>query len=69
MTDHSRERHSPQHEHHREVERARKRPVHHNPFFWLVVLLMLVAMGVYVFTMDDEMLPGNPGNQPVPALP
>ena len=69
MTDHSKEQHGRQHEHHQKMEHARKRPIHHKWGFWVAVLLMLLGIGVYVSTMDFEWLPGNQGRQPVPAAP
>lgn len=38
---------------------------------WVVVGLMLLAMVVYVITMDESIIPGGGGKtqQPVPAAP
>lgn len=69
MTDHSREKHGQQHEHHQHVEHARQRPIHHKWGFWAAVLLMLFALGVWFFNMDGSLWPGNPTQQPVPAAP
>lgn len=33
---------------------------------WTVVALMLVAMAVYILSLDNEIAPGEPG-QPAPA--
>ncbi len=69
MTDHSKEQHGHQHEHHQKLEHARTRPIHHKWGFWAAVLLMLLGIGIYVSTFDFEFLPGNQGHQPVPAAP
>jgi hypothetical protein len=69
MTDHSKEQHGSQHEHHQKSEHARKRPIHHKWGFWAAIVLMLIAMAVYVGSMNEEFLPGNQGHQPVPAAP
>jgi hypothetical protein len=69
MTDHSKEQHGHQHEHRHQLEHARKRPIHHKWGFWAAVLLMLLGIAVYIFTMDFEWLPGNRSGQPVPAAP
>lgn len=51
---------------------------HHGPFWtrahrdwrtWVIVALMLVAMAVYVLSLDESLVPGG-GEQPaVPAAP
>jgi len=69
MTDHSKEPHGHQHEHRQQLEHAHKRPLHHDWRFWIVVLLMISAMGVYVFSMNGENFPWNTGHQPMPAAP
>jgi hypothetical protein len=51
------------HEHHHN-ETPRKRPIHHDWRFWVAVLLMLTAMGVYV-TRNGFVGPGGK-SQPVP---
>ena len=55
------------HEHHGN-EPPRKRPIHHNWWFWLAIILSLIAMLVYVMTMYEAFGPGSTG-QPVPAAP
>jgi len=36
---------------------------------WVVVGLMLLAMVVYIMTMDESIVPGGGTQQPVPAAP
>jgi len=44
-----------------------KRPIHHKWWFWVAVVLMLVAMVGYVVTMDEAIGPG--GRQAGPEVP
>lgn len=53
-------------EHHHGNQPPRKRPIHHNRWFWVAVVLMLGAMVIYVATMDEAIGPGGKG-EPVPA--
>jgi hypothetical protein len=39
---------------------------HHDWKFWLAILLMLIAMGVYLRTNDLSHTPHGPVHQPVP---
>jgi len=39
---------------------------HHDWKFWVALLLMLFAMGVYLFTNDLSLRPHAPIQQPVP---
>ena len=45
------------------------RTAHRSWWFWLGVILMLVAMGTYVMTMDESRQPGGKVIAPVPAAP
>jgi len=58
---------SGQHEHKHDHAPQGKRPIHHDWRFWVAVLLMLGAMGLYVATMDESRLPGGQVEQAVPA--
>ena len=69
MTDHSREKHGHQHEHHRQIEQARRKPFHRDWRTWVAVLLMLLAMAIYLMTMSEQFQPGKPVQPPVPAAP
>jgi hypothetical protein len=54
------------HKHHNHQTHP-KRPLHQDWRLWTVVVVMLVAMAVYVMTMDEAVAPGvKPGAQ-VPA--
>jgi len=44
-----------------------KRPIHHDWRLWVAVVLMLAAMGAYVATMDEAIVPGEPVGEEVPA--
>jgi hypothetical protein len=52
------------HDHH--GNQPRKRPIHHNWWFWAAVVLMLGAMLVYIMSDDEAIGPGGTGEQ-VPA--
>jgi ABC-type nickel/cobalt efflux system permease component RcnA len=41
--------------------------VHRNWVFWVAVGLMLVAMAIYVLSMDEEVQPGGNLQAPMPA--
>ena len=45
-------------------EAPRTRPIHHSWIFWVAVVLVLVAMLTYVFTMDLATRPVPRGAQP-----
>jgi hypothetical protein len=45
----------------------KKRGIHRDWRFWVAVLLMLGAMGVYVATMDESVGPGGQVEQSMPA--
>jgi hypothetical protein len=53
--------------HHEQPKRERHWLVH--PLLWIPVVLMLVAMGLYLATMDEALRPGEPAQPPVPAAP
>lgn len=53
--------------HHHGNQVPRKRPIHHDWRFWVAIVLTLAAMGVYVATMDDAILPGGKVGQEVPT--
>ncbi|HEX4132372.1 MAG TPA: hypothetical protein VHZ24_20245 [Pirellulales bacterium] len=40
-----------------------------HPGLWIPVLLMLLAMAVYVMTMDESIRPAGDVQPPVPAAP
>jgi ABC-type nickel/cobalt efflux system permease component RcnA len=64
MTHHD-HKHSDHHGHdHRPPAR---RGLHKDWRAWLVVGLMLIAMAVYVLTMDESIVPGEPPGQRMPA--
>ena len=47
-----------------------KQPIHKDWRAWTVVIIMLVAMAVYVMTLDESFFPGEPQEAPpVPAAP
>jgi hypothetical protein len=44
-----------------------KKPLHRSLTMWLAVLLMLIAMAVYLGTMDESVPPPEAPQPPVPA--
>jgi len=60
----SKEHHHSQSEH---KHHAPKRGIHRDWRLWAVVLLMLVAMGMYVTTVDEAVAPGVAPGPEVPA--
>jgi hypothetical protein len=44
-----------------------KRPFHKDWRVWTIVVLMLIAMGIYVATNDESVAPGIAPAQQVPA--
>lgn len=61
-----------QRDHHHGGERhqaaAQRRGLHKDWRVWVGVILMLAAMGAYVFTMDESIQPpAEPGGAPVNA--
>ena len=58
--------HSHQHDHHH-AEHSAKKGVHHSPWFWVAVVLMLAGMFMYVATMDEALGPGPQTGEEVPA--
>jgi hypothetical protein len=57
--------HSHGKDHHHEQHAAKKK-IHHDWRFW-VAIVILVAMGIYVASMDEAIGPGGQVNQEVPA--
>jgi hypothetical protein len=53
---------------HQDHPPAGKRQVHRDWRFWAVIA-MLVAMAIYIITMDEADAPGVPPAQEVPAAP
>jgi hypothetical protein len=66
-----------QHQHHSHDKQARhqrsagqtgsRKGVHRDWRFWVAVLLMLAAMGAYVATMDEALVPGGQVGAEMPA--
>jgi hypothetical protein len=54
------------HRHHQSEHRPRK-GIHHSPWFWVAVILMLIAMVYYVFSDDLALAPGPQQGQGEPA--
>jgi hypothetical protein len=48
-------------------ERRPRKGVHRDWRFWVAVLLMLAAMGAYVATMDEALVPGGQVDAEMPA--
>ncbi len=42
--------------------------MHHNPFFWMATVCIMLAMVVYVITSDLAFWPGHKAQQSVPAV-
>jgi Ni,Fe-hydrogenase I cytochrome b subunit len=53
--------------HHHNAEHSPKKGIHHSPWFWVAVVLMLGGMGLYVGTMDEALGPGPQAGEEVPA--
>jgi len=52
---------------HKHPGKSPKRGIHRDWRLWAVVVLMLAAMGAYVATMDEAILPGGQIEAEVPA--
>ena len=65
MSQHNPSHHKHEHEH----MPSQKRPIHHNWWFWVAVLLMLGAMGMYVASQDESLGPGGQVQPGMPAAP
>ena len=63
MSKHSEHSHGKDHHH---DHPAPKKKIHHDWRFWAVIL-MLVAMVIYLVTIDEAVEPGGQINQEVPA--
>ena len=59
--------HDESHHGHHNHQTHPKRAIHRTWQFWLAVLLMLVAMGVYVFSDVESVRPGGGEGPPMPA--
>lgn len=60
-----------QHEHakgHQHEHPSKNQGLHKDWRTWAVVLLMLVAMAAYVFSLDEEIVPGEPPGERAPAI-
>jgi hypothetical protein len=63
-----------QHNHHGHEHKhnthSTKRAPHKDWRLWAGVVLMLIAIVAYILSLDEEIVPGEPGiEQPVPAMP
>jgi len=38
--------------------------MHHSPFFWIALLFLVVAMGIFVMTVGFSFWPGHPPTLP-----
>ena len=56
------------HHHNHQTHPHDKRPIHHDWKFWVAVILMIGAMGVYVLSDDESLQPRGGEGQPVPAM-
>jgi hypothetical protein len=61
----SKQHHHTEHNHHGEHRPAKR--IHHQWWFWVGVILMLAAMGMYVASLDEALQPGEKIGEPVPA--
>jgi len=58
---------APGHKHgHHHDQPGKSRPWHRDWRLWAGVVLMLIAIGVYVLTLNESLIPGGSG-QPMPA--
>ncbi len=60
MSRHQHHKHNPHHESSRP-----KKKLHQNWIFIVGVILMLIAMVVYVLTMDESIVPADSGEPPI----
>ena len=58
-----------QHKNHHHEHKAPKKKLHHDWRFWVVVpaILALISMVIYVATVDEALVPGEPVQEEVPA--
>ena len=59
----------PHHEHSREPKGPWWKHVHRDWRVWVGVVLMIVAMAVYVMSLDESLRPGGTVQPKVPAAP
>jgi hypothetical protein len=71
MSDHEARGHHRDHETRRQGDSSDTwwKRAHKDWRVWAAVALMVVAMIVYVMTMDEALQPGGPVQQPIPAAP
>jgi hypothetical protein len=67
MSKHHDHSHQPHGSYEHSPGHSSKRGIHRDWRFWAAVVLMLAAMGAYVATMDEAILPGGPVEPEVPA--
>jgi hypothetical protein len=62
---------SPKHvpHHQDQPDPANRRHLHKDWRIWVGVLLMLIAIGTYLITMDESLPPEGAVKAPVPAMP
>ncbi len=64
---HGKHRKNPEAQEGNDYERSSYWQVHKDWRMWVVVVLMLVAIGTYVMTMDEAVRPAGTVGQPMPA--
>jgi hypothetical protein len=65
--EHEHQHHGHDHDHGHQHQRGKSTGLHKDWRAWLVVGLMLAAMLIYVFTMDESVEPGQPQGERMPA--
>jgi Ca2+/H+ antiporter len=58
------------HDHHGSHAHAKQKKIHHDWRFWVLivaVVLMLLAMAMYVLSLDESLRPGAGGEPEIPA--
>lgn len=68
MTKHEHEKHSASGHAEQHYDKTASRGWHKSWVTWVVVVLMLAAMVVYILSLDNEIVPGEPGQPRVPAM-
>ena len=71
MSEHEQRGHHRDHEAHSQEGRPKpdRTGLHKDWRVWLVVGVMLLAMAIYLLTMDEAIRPGGKVREPVPAAP